>query len=389
MHTDNLKRFYEELQGSLAILTAYDEMQLSGDMIAPFLQDASFWWLTGISEPGWKLIIESSRRQATLARPARSYVDIVFNGESDEDAIRQVSGIENIISHDDFESMLRQLARKHSVVQTVIDQDIHTFTPNPAKRELKVVLGRIFDSVQDCTLTLNRLRAIKQPAEIERMQRAINLTVKAFRDVKEKLGELKSEAEFTYRFRRKSADHAYEPIVASGKNACVLHYSANSSNLSKRDMILIDIGARVDGYASDITRTYCLNPAARQRAVHAAVERAEQEIINLIRPGLPISEYLQKSDNIMKDALVTLGLIKNAEDETGFRRYFPHAISHGLGVDTHDSLGQPSFLEPGMVLTVEPGIYIPEEKIGVRIEDDVLVTETGCRNMSKRLPTSL
>jgi Xaa-Pro aminopeptidase len=225
------------------------------------------------------------------------------------------------------------------------------------------------------------------------MRAAAKLTCDTFSTVHTQLASFKTEAEieaeFIYAFHKAGADHAYEPIVASGSHACTLHYVANSGKLRAREMVLIDIGARVDGYSADVTRTYCRNPTKRQREVHAAVAEAERAIINLIAPGLPITDYLNQVDEIMKQALQDLGLLKDKNDTDTYRKYFPHAVSHGLGVDTHDSLGRPRYLEEGMVLTVEPGIYIPEESIGVRIEDDILVTKTGFENLTGQLPTAL
>ena len=255
------------------------------------------------------------------------------------------------------------------------------------------MLKRIFDSVQYCDLLVNELKAIKQPEELARMRAAAKLTCSAFADVRAKLDELKTEAEveaeFTYRFHRVGAKHAYEPIVAGGANACTLHYRVNKDKLRSRDMVLIDIGARTDGYSADVTRTYCLHPTKRQKAVHAAVESAHKSIIALLAPGLPIAEYIDAVDAIMKQALHSLGLLDDVNDAEMYRKYFPHAISHGLGIDPHDSLGRPRYFETGMVLTVEPGIYIPEEGIGVRLEDDILITPTGHENLSAALPTSL
>jgi Xaa-Pro aminopeptidase len=143
----------------------------------------------------------------------------------------------------------------------------------------------------------------------------------------------------------------------------------------------------VDGYAADITRTYAVGtPTDRQRAVHAAVETAHKAILALLKPGLSFAAYLSEVDQIMKQSLDSIGLLKTDSD---YHRYFPHAISHGLGLDVHESLGGHEALKPGMILTVEPGIYIPEEKIGVRIEDDILITEDGHRNLSGALPTGL
>jgi len=152
-------------------------------------------------------------------------------------------------------------------------------------------------------------------------------------------------------------------------------------------MVLIDAGAKVGGYAADITRTYAIGrPSDREIEVHAAVETAHKAIIDLIKPGFGMKDYHFQSDEIMKKALKSLGLLNAPAD---YRKYFPHAVSHGLGIDVHDSLGGFETFQPGMVLTVEPGIYIPEEGIGVRIEDDILVTEEGNRNLSAALPTSL
>lgn len=395
LHQLNRERVYDAAQGALIVITAYDRMQLSGDMAAPFLQQSSFWWLTGIVEPGWKVIIDAYRREAILVRPERSDIDVIFNGEANDDEIRAVSGIEKIIPMKKFEGALRQLTGHHTIVQTIFSKHEveDEFVANPAQNILQRQLQRIFPSVQDCYDAIVGLRAIKQPVELERMQHAIGLTVKAFKDVKLLLPTLKNEAEiaaeFTYQFHRKNAEHAYEPIVASGKNACTMHYVANSAKTQARHMVLMDIGARVGGYSADITRTYCVNPTKRQKALHAAVEKAQQQIIALIEPNLPIADYLSEVDRIMKQALISLGLLKNMDDTVTYRKYFPHAVSHGLGVDTHDSLGRPRYLQPGMVLTVEPGIYIPDEQIGVRLEDDILVTKTGRKNLSGELSTSL
>lgn len=392
-YSANRDRLYAKAKGELIVVTAYDSVQQSGDMAAPFLQESSFWWLTGIDEPGWKVIIDTARRKAVLVRPERSRVDVIFNGQSDDTEVRAVSGINDIISAREFESYLRQQHRHHTIVHTLTPKEDHEFVLNPAKGSLANTLARIFDSVQHCDALLAEIRAIKQPEEIARMRKAMKLTCKAFQHVHDQLAVLKTEAEveaeFTYAFHKVSARHAYEPIVASGKNACTLHYTSNFGKLKPREMVLIDIGARVDGYSADVTRTYCRNPTKRQREVHAAVVGAHKEIIGLITPGLVVRDYLEKVDAIMKRTLQEIGLLDDLTDDETYRRYFPHAISHGLGVDTHDSLGRPRYLEAGMVLTVEPGIYIPEESIGIRIEDDILVTASGSENMTGQLSTAL
>ena len=235
------------------------------------------------------------------------------------------------------------------------------------------------------------MRAIKQPSEIKALEHAAKLTVDAFEAVKQQIAtykyEYEIEADFTAWFRRHDARHAYEPIVAAGQAATTLHYIGNNQPFHAKDLVLIDIGARKDGYCADVTRTYAKRqPSKRQVAVHHAVTEAQTEIIGLLRPGLSVREYHEQVDKIMVRACKQIGLVAT-DDETLIRRYMPHAVSHGLGIDTHDALGRPTEFVESMVLTVEPGIYIPEEGVGVRIEDDILVTAQGHRSLTGRLST--
>ncbi|MFZ1600174.1 MAG: aminopeptidase P N-terminal domain-containing protein [Candidatus Saccharimonas aalborgensis] len=393
MHQAHQQRFMDAMQGGLAVLTAFDEVQGAGDMAAPFIQESNFWWLTGIEQAGWKVIIDSSRRSLLLVRPMRSDAQRLFDGDMSDDEAIKVSGAQGVIAEAELEAYLRRLARQHTVVQTVYDQREYDFVSNPAQHDLHSQLGRIFSSVQDCRQVLDTLRAIKSEGEIAAIRKAIALTITSFEAIRKQLEsyryEYEIEADMTRVFRRANAQHAYRPIVASGSRAVTLHYIANGARLAKRQPLLVDVGARVDGYAADITRTYCLKPTKRQQQVHAAVENAHRRIIALLGPNLLVAEYIHQVDEIMKDALVELGLLEDRNDTKTYRNYFPHAISHGLGIDVHDSLGAPRYFQPGMVLTVEPGIYIEEEHIGVRIEDDILITADGHENLSRALSTSL
>lgn len=153
---------------------------------------------------------------------------------------------------------------------------------------------------------------------------------------------------------------------------------------------MLDVGAKVGGYPADITRTYAYGkPTKRMEAVHKAVQSAQAAIISILKPGLSLEEYQKFVDTTIKQEMIGLGIIESVGDETGYRRHMPYSISHGLGVDVHDALGRPHTFEPGMILTVEPGIHLGNEGIGVRIEDDILITETGHRNLSGKLPTDL
>lgn len=396
--TNNRQKLRQVLGSSPIILTAYAQLQRGNDAAFKFEQEANFWWLSGIEAPDWQLIIDGSRHKSWLVAPDIDEVHRVFDGSlSPEEALR-TSGVDAVLTRAEAEEKIAELARQHAVVFTLGDDpyaEHYDFSRNPAPDALKRRLSRTFADVRSVRREMSRLRAIKQPEEIAAIECAIAVTIDAFQSVRPLLGNLRYEyeveAEFSYYFRRHgAAGHAYDPIVASGAHACTLHYDTNSGALVDRELLLLDIGARHEGYAADITRTYAIGrPTERQAAVHRAVAEAQRTIIALLKPGLAIKDYHESVDMIMQDTLLSLGLIKSRDDTASYRHYFPHAVSHGLGIDVHDSLGAPERLEPGMVLTVEPGVYIPEESIGVRIEDDVLITADGHRNLTAALSTEL
>jgi Xaa-Pro aminopeptidase len=385
------EKLIEAIKDMPVILTAYRGVQRCSDESWRFEQEANFWYLTGVEAADWLVIIADG--QTTLVAPDVSQISQIFNGSLTPDAALATSGADRVMACDEGAALVRDLAKKHREVKTILPQNAidYEFTLNPAQAILAAKLRKNFDKVKDVRPELHKLRAIKQPAEIMMLRRAINLTRAAFEIVKAELPsytfEYEAQARFSYEFERVGATHAYDPIVAGGRNAVTLHYNANRAGLTPGDLVLMDVGARYGGYSADITRTFAYGVITeRQKAVHAAVKKAQTEIIKLIRPGLIVKEYIEVSDLIMKNALQDLVLYKKEE---GFRKYFPHAVSHGLGIETHDPLGRPKTFQPGMALTVEPGIYIPEEGIGVRLEDDILVTETGHENLSRHLSDDL
>ncbi len=391
-YVNNRQSTAKVLPGSLIVLSALSTMQRSGDTAFQFGQEANFWYITGLEEAGWRVIIDNVRNHTTLVRPQLSEMQQIFDGGMSKEQAIAASGANDVIEARDFEPYIRELARKHSVVYSIYDKTPYDFVVNPAQRELHATLTRIFQSVQSCESELHKLRAIKQPEEIAVMQKSIDLTCNAFREAREMLPTMKYEYEleayFGYMFRKHGAQHAYDPIVAHGENACTLHYVANNMKLSKSRPTLIDIGARIDNYCADITRTYMLQPTKRQQHVHTVLQDVHSRIIELLAPSLSVEAYSAQVDILMKQALIDLDLLKDQTDDKTYRKYFPHAVSHGLGIDVHDSLGKPRVFEEGMVLTVEPGIYIADEKIGMRIEDDILITDKGHRNLSGKLSTN-
>lgn len=396
-YAGNRSTLLKKLQGSVVVIRAYSDMQRANDCAHKFSQYANFRYLTGIEDPDYLLVMDASTGKEWLVQPDHDDIHEVFNGSATVDHLREVSGIHDIVKHDELEPLLKRLSAKHTVVYSTKQPEWlerMNFITNPALKKNTQMLERIFSKVLFCDDVLNQMRAKKQPYEIEAIRRAISITSNAFESAYSQLStykyEYEIEADFTHAFISKGTEgHAYDPIVAAGNNACTLHYIKNRDKLQNRQLVLLDIGAQVNGYAADLTRTYARGRVTkRQIAVHAAVEAAQKQIISLLAPGVSVEQYHKDVDAIMIEALKSLDLI-GADEQASLRKYMPHAVSHGLGLDVHDSLGAPKFFESTMVLTVEPGIYIPEEGIGVRIEDDILITADGYDNLSGKLPTTL
>ena len=276
----NRSRIIDIINGGIVVIAAYSAMQSSNDASFMFEQEANFWWLTGINEPDWWLIIDGNRSKSWLVFPQISDIHQTFNGGLSADEAQDISGVDSVISNDEATRMLRDLAKRHSVVGS-LDEDpsakYYDFILNPAPKKMWRKLGTVFNEVQDIRPELSKLRAIKQPDEIAAIKKAIKLTTQGFEIVKNNLSNFKYEyeieAEFTHLFRKSGAKgHAYDPIVASSINACTLHYIDNSAVIKKHSLVLLDIGARLNGYAADISRTYATGVSTkRQIEVHAAV----------------------------------------------------------------------------------------------------------------------
>lgn len=391
----NRNKLVEKLEGGLIVLSAYSALQRSNDSSHRFTQEANFWYLCGIEDPDWTLIIDGSAMYSWLVKPDVDEVHRIFDGGISAEEALEASGVDRVIDTHEATVLLRKLATKHSIAYS-IDQHPHAeyfnFALNPAMSKNWASLERIFNKVQNCRKELALLRAIKQPIELKMITKAVKITIDAFEVVHAKMGSYKNEYEIDADFSREvrfagASGCAYDSIVAAGINACTLHYSQNGGSIKNRQLVLMDMGAQFAGYAADVSRTYVKGePTKRQYEVHAAVETAHHRIISLIEPMLSVESYQRSVNDIMSESLASIGLVS---DEAGLRKYFPHAISHGLGIDVHDSLGGPKYFVENMVLTVEPGIYIPEESIGVRIEDDILVTKSGRTNLSAQLSTGL
>lgn len=394
----NRTRLREKLADDTTIfIPSNGLLQQNGDTTFPFAQDSNFWYLTGIDEPDCTLVMSSSGDYLLTAD--RDEVRVAFDGALNAAALTKRSGIVDIVA--EAEGWKRLKSESGQFKQIAITEPPmaylarHGFYTNPARRRMIGKLRRHFPRAiyLDIRPHLAALRSIKQKPELAALQRAVNITAETISDIRSAVGheafkyEYQLEAAIMHGFRNRGArGHAFAPIVANGQKATTLHNTSNDGLLAKDQLTLVDIGAEVEHYAADISRTFSTSkPSARQKQVHDAVVEAQTYALSLIKPGLEMKAYEQSVAEKIGQKLVELGVTKSAEPSE-IRRYFPHATSHFLGLDTHDVGDYSKPLQPGMVITCEPGIYLPEEGIGVRIEDDVLITESGCEVLSAACP---
>lgn len=380
---------------ALIVLAANGEMQQEVDTAYPFTQEANFWYLTGIDAADWRVIIDAKEGKSWLVPAIVDEVQEVFDGSLPIAAATEKSGITEVLSPLEAAKLIRNLVIKGRKVHSIAPQKKKEtgFYTNPSQAVLWQRLKQYKPA--DIRPQLHKLRGVKQEIEILAIQDSVDLTVRALNNllplVKDMGHEYQVEGFISGFFRSQGAvGHAYSPIVAAGVNACTLHYVANNAELQLGQMLLMDVGARATRYAADITRTVPLGMVRDEdHRLYAAVEKVHDFAMTLCHPGQSVQEYVTKIDDFMLEQLIGLGLAKSMKDREALRKYFPHAVSHGLGIETHDPLGAPVQFNENMVLTIEPGIYIPERSLGIRIENDILITADGPRNLSERLPYNL
>ena len=396
--TGNRARLRASVDGDAPIvITANGELQAKGDNPFPFRQDAGFWYLTGVEHPDYTLVIGVD--ETYIIAPGRSDVMELFGGVTTPDDIKKQSGVGTVLNASEGWARLKNNLQKSRKVYTLAANQayiaVYGLYTNPARARITRQMKRAVPGLQvaDIRKQLAELRVVKQAPEIAAIRRAVDITCATLNEVRRSSYsyEYELEADITRGFRRQGATgHAYSPIVAGGLNACTLHYIENNARLEPAEPVLADVGAEVSNYAADITRTWSFGkPSARQTAVFNAVDEAVRFGIEQLKPGdISFYECEQRVRAFVGTKLKELGLLERADDKEEIGRYYPHA-PHYLGLDVHDvgDTGQP--LRAGMVLTVEPGIYLPDERIGVRLEEDILITETGCEILSESCPREL
>ncbi len=396
----NRRRLREAVNGDAPIVVAANGLLQRGsiDSAYRFFQDANFWYLTGIDEPDIVLVMDGADEY--LIVPARSERRTAFDGSVDHGPLAKRSGIAQVMDEtagwQRFGGTLEKTSAAAMLPALPAYADDFGIYANPARKHLAEKVRSLAPETEmtDIGRQLARLRMVKQPEELAAMQRAVDITVKTIKEIvaPSQLAtyahEYEIEADLSRGFRRQGADgHSFDPIVAGGKRACTLHNVANGSPLKKGELLIIDTGAEVEHYAADITRTVSYGKATpRQKAVHEAVQDVQRFALGLLKPGAVLKDYEQQVHDYMGERLIGLGLGKTKED---VRRFYPHGTSHFIGLNVHDAGEYDKPLPAGAVVSCEPGIYIPEEGIGVRIEDDVLITGDGNRVLTAALPRGL
>lgn len=383
---------------SMAIFNSNDIYPISADSTLPFAQHRDIFYLSGVDQEESILVIfpdcpKVENREILFLRETNEHIAIWEGEKLDRKSAFETSGIKKVYWLHDLEKVLFELMTQAETVYVNTNEHYRASVETETRdaRFIKWLKEKYpAHDYKRCQPIMQRLRSIKEPEEIALIQQACDITEKGFKRVLQfvepDVMEYEIEAEFIHEFKRNRSDgFAYTPIVGSGYNACVLHYIENNQPCHAGEMILMDVGAEYANYASDMTRCVPVSGkfTERQKEVYNAVLKVKNEAASMLRPGVIWADYHVEVGKLMTSELLKLGLItqedvdKEDPEWPAYKKYFMHGTSHHMGLDTHDYgiLTEP--MEAGMVFTVEPGIYIPEEKLGIRLEDDYVIQESG------------
>ncbi len=395
----NRKKFMAQMKSkSIAVFNSNDIYPIGADSTLPFEQHRDIFYLSGADQEETILLLfpeanDKKHKEILFVRETNEHIAVWEGEKLTKEKATEVSGIETIYWLTDFDRVFFDL---------MTETDTIYFNTNEHYRQAVETQTREDRFIQKCKLQfpahqyaksnpiLQEIRGVKEPEEIDLIQTACNITEKGFRRllsfVKPGVWEYEIEAELLHEFvRNRSKGFAYTPIIASGNNANVLHYIENNQECKAGDLILMDVAAEYANYSSDLTRTIPVSGkfSARQKEVYEAVLRVKNEATKMLVPGTIWAEYHKEVGKIMTSELLGLGLLDKAsvqnEDPNwpAYKKYFMHGTSHHIGLNTHDYGVLKTPMKANMVFTVEPGIYIPEEKFGIRLEDDVVIQEKG------------
>jgi Xaa-Pro aminopeptidase len=401
-------RFTEKiLPSSLAVFNSNDVMPTNADGHMPFKQNADIFYLTGVDQEESILVIfpdsfHEKHKEILFIKETNSEIAIWEGAKLTKQEAAEQTGIKTIYWLSEFNKVFVTLMSEARNIYLNSNEHMRAsieVETRDARFTKWMKENYPLHSYQRSAPIMQEIRSIKTLHEIEQIQKACNITEKGFRRllrfVKPNVKEYELEAELSHEFLRNgSRGFAYTPIIASGFSACVLHYIENDKECKDGEVILLDAAAEYGGYASDLTRCFPVNGkfTARQKEVYNAVLRVMRGCIKLLKPGVLLHEYQIKAGLLMEEELIGLGLLnkddvtKQNPDAPLYKKYFMHGTSHFLGLDVHDVGIWTKPIQAAMVFTVEPGIYIREEKLGIRIEDNILITDTGNVNLMKNIP---
>lgn len=405
----NRKKFTARMKpSSLAVFNSNDIYPIGADSTMPFQQQRDLFYLCGADQEETILLLfpdakEEKHRELLFVRETNEHIAVWEGEKLTKERATEVSGIATVYWLSEFKKVFFGLMTEAETIY---------FNTNEHYRQAVETQTREDRFIQQCKKEfpahqwarsnpiLQEIRGVKEEEELQLIQHACDITEQGFRRILDKvhpgIWEYEVEAEYLHEFvRKRSRGFAYTPIVASGNNANVLHYILNNNQCRDGEMLLMDVGAEYANYSSDMTRTIPVNGrfTKRQREVYEAVLRVKDEATNMLVPGTLWTEYHEEVGKLMTSELLGLGLLSKADvqgeskDQPAYKKYFMHGTSHHLGLDTHDYGPLKTPMKANMVFTVEPGIYIPEEKLGIRLEDDVVVQEQGPPfNLMRNIP---
>ncbi|MBQ4266272.1 MAG: aminopeptidase P N-terminal domain-containing protein [Clostridia bacterium] len=392
------KAVFEQMEnGAVLVLYSGEGIPCSMDDCCPFEANHHFFYLTGLRRENMALVLSRSASQdktILFIEEAIPSMERWTGKRVTRDEAKEISGIDDVRYIDSLQSALGRMVAREQVTAAYFDcyrnamTDVDSYNVTKAKAFAAAYPTVTLKSAHSM---LAAMRMVKDESEIAGIREAIAVTDKGLRRILSTLApgqmEYQAQAEFEYAIRYNGAEGtAFDTIAGSGINGCMLHYGTNHCRMEDGKLLLLDLGAKMKGYCADITRTYPVSGkySQRQKQIYDIVLRANQEVTKAAKPGLTLKQLNEICKQVLADGLLAIGKIEKAED---IGTYYMHGVSHHLGLDTHDAIAHDEVpLAPGMVITNEPGLYIDEEEIGIRIEDDLLITQDGCEVLSSDVP---
>jgi Xaa-Pro aminopeptidase len=385
-------------------------MPTNADGTMGFKQNSDLFYLSGLDQEETILILfpdanDAQMREIAFVRETSELIAVWEGHKFSKKQAFEISGISNIQWTSDFEAVLQTLIYSSEHVYMLTNEHIRNSSNVETQNDRlvsKIKKNHPLHDVKRLAPIMNKIRMVKEVEEINALSQAIQITNQGFRRIldfmKPGVFEYEIEAEFIHEFiKNKSGGFAYTPIIASGASSCVLHYIENEKECHSGDLILLDVGASYANYNADMTRTIPVNGkfTPRQRQVYSAVLDVLNFASDLMRPGIYWVDYQKEVERFMEGKLIDIGLFSRKDVENQdvksplFKKYFMHGVAHHLGLDVHDVWDKYEPFAPGMVLTCEPGIYIREEGLGIRLENNLLITENGSINLMKDIPLEI